>query len=162
MSLGGDDDSSGPRASLVSPAHNGPLSQRTTAPFLCGVGGSPATHQLSALDKVSALADQYEPGQRQQQAKSYTLSAPNSLTLQFPPQREIGRTEVGILRSHSGRFLTRRRPVHFRPAHRKKTKKKNIQTTPNKRKLVFAFTKLQWPLVCCTSCYPRHVFRSTG
>lgn len=74
----------------------------TTAAFLYGVRGSPAPHQLSALDKVSALADQYQPGQRQQQAKSYTLSAANRLTLQFPPQREIGRTEVGIIRSRSG------------------------------------------------------------
>lgn len=65
--------------------------------------GSPAPHQLSALDKVSALADQYQPGQRQQRAKSYTLSAANRLTLQFPPQREIGRTEVGIIRSRCGR-----------------------------------------------------------
>lgn len=129
MSFGGDDDSS--------VSHDEPLSRRTTAAFLHGVPGSAAPHQLSALDKVSALADQYQPGQRQQQAKSYTLNAPNSLTLQFPPQREIGRTEGGIIRSHSGRkaeaiFLTGRRPALNAadrpfPSHTKNTQSKKTE-----------------------------------
>lgn len=56
------------------------------------------------------FTNQYKPGQWQQQLKSYTLRAPNGLTLQFPPQREIGRTEVGIMKTtsvgKSGPFFT--------------------------------------------------------
>lgn len=47
------------------------------------------------------FTNQYKPGQWQEQLKSYTLRAPNGLTLQFPPQREIGRTEVGIIKTTS-------------------------------------------------------------
>ncbi len=69
------------------------------------------------------FTSQYKPGQWQQQPKSYTLRAPNGLTLQFPPQREIGRTEVGIIKTTSlgklGPFFTQhwlsrfRRQDHF-------------------------------------------------
>lgn len=66
--------------------------------------------QLSAFDEMRTSQSNTKPGQWQQQLKSYTLSAPNGLTLQFPPQREIGRTEVGIIKStllgKSGLFFT--------------------------------------------------------
>lgn len=71
--------------------------------------------------------NQYKPGQWQQQLKSQTLKAPNALTLQFPPLREIGRTEVGFIKTtslgKSGPFFTQhwlriqfRRQDHFLPA----------------------------------------------
>lgn len=43
----------------------------------------------------------YKPGRWQRQLKSHSVRAPNGLTLQFPPQWEIGRTEVGIIKTTS-------------------------------------------------------------
>lgn len=78
--------------------------------FHCVLSGS----LISCLPLMKWVLQQTntKPGQWQWQLNSYTLRAPNGLTLQFPPQREIGRTEVGIIKTtllrKSGPFFTQR------------------------------------------------------
>ena len=69
--------------------------------FLFPCPGVSAAWSAVCLWWNECFTNQYKPGQWQQQLKSYTLRAPNGLTLQFPPQREIGRTEVGIIKTTS-------------------------------------------------------------
>lgn len=109
------------------------------------------TFPMSRLWWNECFTNQYKPGQWQQQLKSYTLRAPNGLTLQFPPQREIGRTEVGIIKTTSlgeqGPFFIQHwlPPI---PQTRPFSPGALPSSAPLKMEACFPLNKLLHPLVC--------------